>query len=115
MEDPKSRPEAGSPGLRAPVKGESSSSNVPPFPDGATMADPGSKPHDPDTPFHLEEAGVDLTVTISIGVALYRDARETSASLLNRADEALYAAKAKGRNCVVCADEEPAAAPRAIA
>lgn len=48
MEDPKSRPEAGSPGLRAPVKGESSSSNVPPFPDGATMADPGSKPHDPD-------------------------------------------------------------------
>ena len=68
-----------------------------------------------DTPFHLEEAGVDLTVTISIGVALYRDARETSASLLNRADEALYAAKAKGRNCVVCADEEPAAAPRAIA
>ena len=48
MEDPKSRPTAGSPGLRAPVKGESSSSNAPLDPDGATMADPDSRPHDPE-------------------------------------------------------------------
>lgn len=68
-----------------------------------------------DTPFELKEAGVDIPVTISIGVALARDATETASSLLGRADEALYAAKAQGRNCVVCASEEPTVAPRAMA
>jgi len=39
-------------------------------------------------------------VTLSIGIALYR-AGETAAELLHRADEAMYRAKAQGRNCVV--------------
>lgn len=38
-------------------------------------------------------------VTLSIGVALYR-AGETAAELVHRADEAMYRAKAQGRNCV---------------
>lgn len=67
-----------------------------------------------ETPFRLEEAGVDLTITISIGVALAHE-RETPASLLQRADEALYAAKGQGRNRVVCAELDPLPAPRAIA
>jgi diguanylate cyclase len=39
-------------------------------------------------------------VTLSIGVARYR-AGETAAELVHRADEALYRAKAQGRNCIV--------------
>ncbi len=54
-----------------------------------------------ETPFHVDEASVDLPVTISIGLAVTADARETPDSLLRRADEALYAAKAAGRNRVV--------------
>ena len=44
---------------------------------------------------------IELPITISIGLAVARDARETTTSLLRRADEALYAAKAGGRNRVV--------------
>ena len=44
---------------------------------------------------------VELAVTISIGVAVTEGASETTASLLHRADEALYAAKAAGRNRVI--------------
>ena len=39
-------------------------------------------------------------VTLSVGVARYR-AGETAAELVHRADEAMYRAKAQGRNCVV--------------
>jgi diguanylate cyclase len=39
-------------------------------------------------------------VTLSIGAGLYRPG-ETAAELVNRADEAMYIAKAEGRNCVV--------------
>jgi len=39
-------------------------------------------------------------VTLSIGVALYRPG-ESAAELVHRADEAMYIAKAEGRNCVV--------------
>ena len=39
-------------------------------------------------------------VTLSLGVAHYR-AGETAAELVHRADEAMYRAKAQGRNCVV--------------
>jgi diguanylate cyclase len=39
-------------------------------------------------------------VTLSIGVARYR-AGESAAELVHRADEAMYRAKAQGRNCVV--------------
>jgi len=43
-------------------------------------------------------------VTISIGLAMYPDHSEIPEELLRSADHALYAAKHKGRNCVVAAD-----------
>jgi two-component system, cell cycle response regulator len=46
-----------------------------------------------------EEAG-DITVTISIGIALAREGGDSPMALLQRADKALYEAKARGRNCV---------------
>ncbi len=42
-----------------------------------------------------------LEVTISIGLSSYERAEDTLETLLKRADEALYAAKQQGRNCVV--------------
>ncbi len=55
-------------------------------------------------------------VTASFGVAKLRD-NEAGADLVKRADERLYDAKAKGRNCVVADTSEPVAptrrAPRA--
>ena len=41
-----------------------------------------------------------LQVTISIGVAVYPEAGATPADLLRAADQAMYAAKTAGRNCV---------------
>jgi two-component system cell cycle response regulator len=49
-----------------------------------------------------------VAITISIGVAMTRDAQETPESLLRRADEALYAAKHGGRNCIRIADGDAA-------
>ncbi|MCB9947851.1 MAG: PleD family two-component system response regulator [Rhodospirillaceae bacterium] len=43
----------------------------------------------------------ELHVTISLGVAATEDADMTPSLLINDADQALYAAKRKGRNCVV--------------
>jgi len=43
-------------------------------------------------------------ITVSIGVAEFKP-RMSSEELVRRADEALYAAKRKGRNCVVLEDE----------
>ncbi|HXZ16009.1 MAG TPA: GGDEF domain-containing protein [Roseiarcus sp.] len=55
------------------------------------------------------------TITASFGVAELR-ASETGAELIKRADERLYTAKRKGRNCVVADIQEspprPAEAPR---
>ncbi|WP_177307702.1 PAS domain S-box protein [Pseudoduganella namucuonensis] len=42
-----------------------------------------------------------MVVTTSLGVALYNGDGETQASLVARADTALYAAKRQGRNCCV--------------
>ncbi|MGE3304027.1 MAG: PleD family two-component system response regulator [Hyphomonadaceae bacterium] len=50
-----------------------------------------------------------LDVTVSIGVAV-AGAKDTPASLLRRADEALYLAKNSGRNRVMAAVAEPATA-----
>ena len=46
------------------------------------------------------------TVTLSIGLTIYKPG-ETSATVLNRADQALYAAKTNGRNqiCVMSEDD----------
>ena len=62
-----------------------------------------------DKPIVIADPPVSLQITISVGVAMTRDAGETAASLLSRADEALYAAKSRGRNCVVsCSSDAPA-------
>jgi len=45
--------------------------------------------------------GIDITVTASIGVAVYAGGEETKEILLKRADESLYEAKGTGRNRVV--------------
>ncbi|MGB0133333.1 GGDEF domain-containing protein, partial [Dokdonella sp.] len=44
--------------------------------------------------------GIDLKVTASIGVACLGTDNETAEQLLEHADQALYQAKAKGRNRV---------------
>lgn len=41
-----------------------------------------------------------IPVTTSIGIAVSRDEQDSIASLRQRADQAMYQAKAKGRNCV---------------
>jgi diguanylate cyclase (GGDEF)-like protein/PAS domain S-box-containing protein len=48
--------------------------------------------------------GAPVKVTISIGVARYRDPQETFAACLKRADEALYEAKRAGRDRVASAE-----------
>jgi diguanylate cyclase len=48
-------------------------------------------------------------VTISLGVAEYRP-NESAQDLVERADNCLYAAKRRGRNCVVAQDQLVAAA-----
>jgi len=50
--------------------------------------------------FEMKAAGTSETVTISIGVAMLQG-DDSLDSLMNRADEALYAAKGAGRNLVV--------------
>jgi two-component system cell cycle response regulator len=51
-------------------------------------------------PFALRGIGEKLLVTISVGVAAAGD-QDDRDKLLKRADDALYAAKTRGRNCVV--------------
>jgi len=51
-------------------------------------------------PIRVEDSAVELTVTLSAGVAVTEDPAETPASLLQRADTALYEAKRNGRNRV---------------
>jgi two-component system cell cycle response regulator len=53
------------------------------------------------SPFRVSKVGEPLGVTISIGVACTTGADDTPESLLKRADEAVYDAKAAGRNQVV--------------
>ena len=50
-----------------------------------------------DSPLEVDEGTIHLT--ISIGATEYRSG-ETAGDALQRADDALYAAKAGGRNCV---------------
>jgi two-component system cell cycle response regulator len=57
-------------------------------------------------PFRIGSPPVELPITISIGLAVTEGAHETSTSLLQRADKALYAAKAAGRNRVVSQIED---------
>jgi two-component system cell cycle response regulator len=68
-------------------------------------------------PFVLRESGERLPVTVSVGIAVTGDEKESMEVLLKRADDALYAAKNAGRNRVFAftAREEPAAQPIAVA
>ena len=52
-------------------------------------------------PILIGDPAIGLNISISVGVSVTRGADETAASLMRRADEALYAAKAHGRNCVM--------------
>ena len=53
------------------------------------------------SPFRVPQTAEPLTVTISIGVAATTGPGDSAEGLLKRADEALYAAKAAGRNMVI--------------
>jgi diguanylate cyclase (GGDEF)-like protein len=48
----------------------------------------------------------DRTLTISVGVTVAQPGVDTVSAALKRADEALYAAKAAGRNCVRTRDPQ---------
>jgi two-component system cell cycle response regulator len=52
-------------------------------------------------PFAIQQGTGSVPVTISIGIAALRGKDDTAASLLKRADQALYRAKRDGRNRVV--------------
>lgn len=63
-------------------------------------------------PFPVRRGTVQLPVTVSVGVAVSAKGAGTPASLLARADAALYRAKREGRNRVVLAGGSRAASPR---
>jgi two-component system, cell cycle response regulator len=52
-------------------------------------------------PFAIQQGSRVVPVTISIGIAALRDKDDSAASVLKRADQALYRAKRDGRNRVV--------------
>jgi diguanylate cyclase (GGDEF)-like protein len=49
----------------------------------------------------VSHGGADLHVTLSLGIAAFPIHGQTDEEVLRSADKALYAAKARGRNCVV--------------
>ena len=51
-------------------------------------------------PIALCEGLGELDLTISVGIAVTREGGDSAAAMLQRADKALYEAKARGRNCV---------------
>lgn len=56
----------------------------------------------------VQSAKGPIPLTVSIGIAEFRDSDETSDNILVRADVALYKAKSQGRNCVVLDPSIPA-------
>ncbi|MFN0043475.1 MAG: PleD family two-component system response regulator [Alphaproteobacteria bacterium] len=60
------------------------------------------------TPIALSGGGEPLAVTVSVGVAIGGRVDESPDVLIERADRALYVAKAQGRNQVVIAEDAPA-------
>src|SRR5690606_31970994 len=56
----------------------------------------------------IVSADTPFSVTLSIGGARSLHAQEDWASVVSRADQALYAAKRAGRDRVLMADDEPA-------
>jgi two-component system cell cycle response regulator len=64
-------------------------------------------------PFTVKGNGKRLPVTISIGVTAAAAKDDNRDSILKRADDALYTAKTRGRNCVIV--RSPQSPPRAVA
>lgn len=56
-----------------------------------------------DAPFIWNEE--EISVSISLGVAQLNKG-QTMSNLIQKADQAMYAAKAKGKNCVVASEED---------
>src|SRR5262249_28839095 len=54
-------------------------------------------------PFVLRDNGEQLSVTVSVGIAVTGEHEDSLEGLLKRADDALYAAKKSGRNRVIAA------------
>ncbi len=54
-----------------------------------------------DKPITLPERGSEISVTISIGIAIVEERGDSATASLSRADAALYEAKANGRNCAI--------------
>lgn len=57
--------------------------------------------------FQVPNTGVEIRATISIGVAAMPENGESAQELIHEADVALYQAKYRGRNQVVCVSEVP--------
>ncbi|RUO63615.1 sensor domain-containing diguanylate cyclase [Pseudidiomarina insulisalsae] len=55
-------------------------------------------------PFSVEQ--LQLTISASIGIAIFPEHADSASDLLRRADQAMYAAKLKGRNRVLISDPE---------
>jgi diguanylate cyclase (GGDEF)-like protein len=53
-----------------------------------------------DVPVVIDQSGTAIPVTVSVGLAVFVPGKDTAASLLERADQALYRAKRGGRNRV---------------
>jgi diguanylate cyclase (GGDEF)-like protein len=56
----------------------------------------------------FEDGGVSIQITTSIGVASCPESATGIRDLILSADNALYAAKRNGKNCVIAADPETA-------
>ncbi|HEX7969768.1 MAG TPA: PleD family two-component system response regulator [Stellaceae bacterium] len=65
-------------------------------------------------PITLDGGDGEANVTVSIGIAVAREGGDTAAALLQRADKALYGAKASGRNCVYSSIVETLPIPQAL-
>jgi diguanylate cyclase (GGDEF)-like protein/putative nucleotidyltransferase with HDIG domain len=57
--------------------------------------------------FHIPTSAQPIHVTMSLGVAAFPSDGRTSTELIHVADVAVYQAKLRGRNCVVCGSDVP--------
>ncbi|MEU7750964.1 diguanylate cyclase [Micromonospora sp. NPDC049171] len=67
-----------------------------------------------ETPIAVEAYAGPVLVTVSVGIAVYPDNGSTGREVLEAADDALYAAKAAGRDTYRVAEVRPEAATREI-